>query len=255
VKRSLAERVSVSASAARHRTTGPSSQPRSKDVALLAHVFDQIQTELSRMRARLTEAFADRASLFAQIEFLEDNIKTVQKFAYHDELTGLPNRRLLEDRYGLAVARSDRQRDNVALLFIDIDGFKKINDAFGHSVADRILQLFADRLVGCIRASDTACRYGGDEFVVLLSDSNGRADAVATATKIRERLRAVFVADSQTLDISVSIGIALYPIDGPELGSLIRAADSDMYRGKGDRDGAMANDAFTNEGAPPGAMQ
>jgi diguanylate cyclase len=207
------------------------------------------------MRARLTEVVADRAALLAQIEILEHDIKAVQKFAYHDELTGLPNRRLLEDRYGVAVARSDRQRDNVALLFIDIDGFKKINDAFGHSVADRILQQFAERLVGCVRTSDTACRYGGDEFVVLLSDCDGRANAVATATKIRDRLSAPFVFDSQTLDLFVSIGIALYPIDGPELGSLIRAADSDMYRGKGERDGAMANAAFTNEGAPAGAMQ
>jgi diguanylate cyclase (GGDEF)-like protein len=196
-----------------------------------------LHRELLFTRAKLADAVADRALLREKIELLESNMLRIQKFAHHDELTGLPNRRLLEDRYVLAVARSDRLRDNVALLFIDIDGFKSINDTFGHGIADSILQQLAARLLTCIRASDTACRYGGDEFVVLLSENHGRVDAVATATKIRQRLSAPFMVESQAIDLSVSIGLAMYPADGPELGGLIKAADRDMYRGKGEPPG------------------
>jgi diguanylate cyclase (GGDEF)-like protein len=132
----------------------------------------------------------------------------------------------------MAVARSERQRDSIALLFIDIDGFKRINDEFGHPVGDGILRQVAERLVACIRASDTACRYGGDEFVVLLSDSHARADAASMAAHIRELMSLPFVVDAVAVSLAVSIGIAMYPSDGPELCKLIRAADAEMYRAK-----------------------
>jgi diguanylate cyclase (GGDEF)-like protein len=198
----------------------------------LSRFFRPFHRKILRIREKLADVVADRSALLAKIEILEHNMQRVQKFAYHDELTGLPNRRLLEDRYRLAVSISGRQRDNVALLFIDINRFKSINDAFGHDFADRVLQQLSLRLTVCIRASDTACRYGGDEFVVLLSGNQERAAAGATAAKIRERLSEPFVVDSQTIELEVSIGMALYPIDGPELGSLVKAADSEMYRGK-----------------------
>jgi diguanylate cyclase len=240
------------------RTKGSPGRPP-KDGASRARISNPYYQELELLRATLAEAAQDRALLLAKIDLLAKKIQGFQNFAHHDELTGLPNRRLLEDHYGLAVARSERQRDNVALLFIDVDGFKRINDAFGHTVADGILQRLSARLIGCIRASDTACRYGGDEFVVLLSDNHGRPAAESTANKIRKRLSEPFKLHSAAIELSVSIGIALFPIDGPELRSLIRAADSDMYREKAgllrdsriERERAMEDAAFTNEGAPP----
>jgi diguanylate cyclase (GGDEF)-like protein len=114
-----------------------------------------------------------------------------RRFAFHDELTGLPNRRLLLDRYHQAVALATRQHRLVALLFLDLDGFKNVNDTHGHAAGDRILQLVAARLLASIRASDTACRYGGDEFVVLLPELDTPGSAVAAARKIRSAVGAL----------------------------------------------------------------
>jgi diguanylate cyclase (GGDEF)-like protein len=204
-----------------------SSDPCSKRAPQESAGLSSLQRELSVTRARLAEANADRALLLETVSILEHDLQKVQELAYHDELTGLPNRRLLKDRYKLAVARSDRQRENVGLLIVDIDKFKSVNDTYGHGAADRLLQLVAKRLLRCTRASDTACRYGGDEFVVLLSDCNEGMDAAAA--KIRGRLSAPFLIESASLAISVSIGAALYPADGTALSSLIRAADTNIY--------------------------
>jgi diguanylate cyclase (GGDEF)-like protein len=231
------------------------SRPRSSDEPSLMRGFNAFRRDFALAQVKLEELVADRASLLAKIEILEHGIRSVHRIAHHDEVTGLPSRRLLEDRYAMAVARSTRQRDNVALLFIDIDGFKNINDRFGHLAGDRILQQVGVRLLASIRASDTACRYGGDEFVVLLSDNHDRADAVSTANKIRKRLSVPLKVDSQTLRLSVSIGIAMYPPDGPELSSMLRAADADMYRTKVKTICTVADDAFTSEGAPPRPIQ
>ena len=239
------------------RRTADSSRPHADGVIPFLRAFNPLRRELSLSRAQLAALAAERALLLAKIELLEHGIRRLQKFAYHDELTGLPNRRLLEDRYDLAVARSERQRDDVALLFIDIDRFKQVNDAFGHDLADRVLQQLATRLLNCIRASDTACRYGGDEFVVLLSDCHGKSGAAATMTKIQERLGAPYLLDAVTLEVSASIGMALYPADGRELCSLIRVADRAMYGGKAETsrasiiagDRAREDDTFANQGA------
>jgi diguanylate cyclase (GGDEF)-like protein len=249
------EKVSGNALETGIHTSANGSRPGSADEPSLMRGFNAFRREFAVAQAKLEELVADRASLLAKIEILEHGIQSVHRIAHHDELTGLPSRRLLEDRYDMAVARSERQRDNVALLFIDIDGFKNINDRYGHLAGDRVLQQVAVRLVACIRASDTACRYGGDEFVVLLSDNHGRADAVLTANKLRKQLSAPLQVDSQTLRLSVSIGIAMYPPDGPELSSMLRAADADMYRTKVKSDRTLAENAFTNEGAPPRPKQ
>jgi diguanylate cyclase (GGDEF)-like protein len=221
--------------------------------------FWSIRRKFSQIQARLAHVISNRRTLLAKIEMLECDMRRVRSFAYHDELTGLPNRRLLEDRYRLAVAISERQREDIALLFIDIDRFKTINDVFGHDFADRVLQELALRITGCIRASDVACRYGGDEFVVLLSGNRESPDAASTATKIRERLSVPIVFAAQEIAVTVSIGIALYPADGPDLVGLVKAADRDMYKRKrepaldrtSERERATENAAFTNEGAAP----
>lgn len=215
------------------------SLPGSADGLPESAAFDPFGRELSATRKKVAELVADRALLLARISILEHDLKKTERFACHDALTGLPNRRLLEERYALAIARSARRGDDVALLFIDIDDFKKVNDTFGHGVADNILQRFAARLASSIRVSDTACRYGGDEFVVLLSDCRGAYEAAATAANIRQRLSTPFAVDNLRLELAVSIGVALYSADGPELGRLMVAADANMYRSKGEVSGDL----------------
>jgi len=152
--------------------------------------------------------------------------------AEHDFLTGLPNRLLLTDRVGQAIAFANRNRDKVAVLFLDMDGFKHINDSLGHPAGDRLLQCIANRLRDCVRAPDTVSRQGGDEFIVLLQEID-RPEAAAVAA--RRLLRAVgepYSIDQHNLHITTSIGISLYPDDGPDAETLIKNADTAMYQAK-----------------------
>lgn len=155
---------------------------------------------------------------------------------YRDELTGLANRRLLLSQFHQAAARAARQRKQVALLFVDLDGFKNVNDALGHVTGDTLLRQVGARLVACIRASDTACRLGGDEFVVLLPELECRENAVIVAEKIRAHLATPYVVDGVAITMTTSIGMALYPIDAQEWGDLMRRADIAMYCDKAARD-------------------
>jgi diguanylate cyclase (GGDEF)-like protein len=158
-----------------------------------------------------------------QVALLQRAVLRSRRFAFHDELTGLPNRRLLLDRYHQAVALASREQRLVALLFVDLDGFKNVNDTHGHAAGDRILQQVAARLLASIRASDTACRYGDDEFVVLLPELDTPGSALAAARKVRARLSAPYVVDATEITVTASIGTALYPVDGLEYGALMRA--------------------------------
>ena len=159
-----------------------------------------------------------------------------QKLAHqasHDSLTGLPNRALLSDRLALAVAVAHRHQSSFALLYLDVDRFKHINDSLGHSIGDRLLQAIAARLTGCIRASDTVSRQGGDEFVIMLIDIGGTMEASVCAEKICQTVRLPYVLDAHELHVSASIGIAICPQDGIEADVLLRNADSAMYEAKG----------------------
>ena len=154
--------------------------------------------------------------------------------SHYDQLTGLPNRALLLDRFNQAAARAARQRKLVALLFLDLDGFKSINDTLGHSAGDQLLQQVAARLTASIRTSDTACRYGGDEFVLLLPELDFVESAAAAAEKIRAHLATPYLVGSTSSQITASIGIAIYPTDGIEFDELIQQADAGMYCNKAD---------------------
>ncbi len=134
--------------------------------------------------------------------------------ANHDFLTGLPNRMLLNDRARQAIALAPRHKKKVALLFLDLDGFKQINDSMGHSIGDKMLQCIAKCLVECVRASDTVSRQGGDEFVVLLSEVAKSEDAAITATRMLQRVGAGHCIDGQELHVTTSIGVSVYPDDG-----------------------------------------
>lgn len=158
-----------------------------------------------------------------------------RKLAYavhHDALTGLPNRLLLESRIPQATAFARRHNYAVAVLFLDLDRFKLVNDTFGHPVGDRLLQSVARVLERCVRSSDTVCRFGGDEYVVLLSEISRPADAVVFAQKILDALRVPHTIDAHTLLVTASIGIGLLPHDGTDSQTLLRNADDAMFHAK-----------------------
>lgn len=151
--------------------------------------------------------------------------------AHHDHLTGLPNRILLNDRLKQAIAYAKRRKAGLAVLFCDLDNFKHINDSLGHLVGDKLLQAVAQRLTRQVRASDTVCRQGGDEFVLLLEDDCSD-NAAITAEKILHALSQPYFIDAHELYVTTSIGISLYPWDGLEAECLIRSADTALYHAK-----------------------
>ena len=159
-----------------------------------------------------------------------DELITYQ--AYHDILTDLPNRVLFKDRLGLAVLQAKRNDTHLALMFIDLDRFKLVNDTLGHAVGDKLLQQAAVRLKACLRRGDTLARLGGDEFTAVLTELNDRQDAVLIAEKFLACLRLPFQLAGQSVHISASIGIAIYPADGQSLDELIRNSDIAMYHMK-----------------------
>ena len=152
--------------------------------------------------------------------------------AQHDFLTGLPNRMLLNDRVDQAVVLAPRHLKQVAVLFLDLDGFKHINDSLGHAIGDKLLQSIAKRLVDCVRGSDTVSRQGGDEFVVLLSEVDQSEDAAITARRMLEAVAEAHSIDQHELYITASMGVSVYPDDGLDAETLIKNADTAMYQAK-----------------------
>jgi diguanylate cyclase (GGDEF)-like protein/PAS domain S-box-containing protein len=152
--------------------------------------------------------------------------------AQHDSLTDLPNRVLLRDRLTQAIALVHRRRQRLAVLFLDLDRFKHINDTLGHAIGDRLLQSVAQRLLGCVRGSDTVSRQGGDEFVILLAEVADVQDSARSAEKIILALAAPHRIDQHDLHVSVSIGVVTYPDDGADVETLMKNADFAMYHAK-----------------------
>jgi diguanylate cyclase (GGDEF)-like protein/PAS domain S-box-containing protein len=152
--------------------------------------------------------------------------------AQHDFLTGLPNRMLLNDRIGQAIALSRRHMGKVAVLFLDLDGFKYINDSLGHPVGDKLLKSIAKRLTSCVRGSDTVSRQGGDEFVVLLSELHSLEDAAVSARRMLKAVAEAHSIDQHDLHVTISIGVSVYPNDGEDAETLIKNADTAMYQAK-----------------------
>lgn len=172
--------------------------------------------------------------LTQELTLLTEKESKARHIAYHDELTGLPNRRLLQDRFKQAVAQAARQHKQVVVMLLDLDGFKSINDSLGHPVGDHLLQQVAKRLTACVRVADTVCRYGGDEFVVMLPEFEDGDTAAAVAEKIRAQLEIPYVLNGELVTVRASIGVAEYPGDGSNYRALIKQADIAMYRAKAD---------------------
>ncbi len=156
----------------------------------------------------------------------------IHALAYHDSLTELPNRVLFRDRMDQATARAHRAQTKVALLFLDLDNFKTINDSLGHVVGDELLRMLAARLCGCTRDTDTVSRQGGDEFLIMLTDLPETDAAMPVVQKLMDQFHAPFEIEGGDLTTSVSIGIALYPDDGEDFDTLLKKADTAMYRAK-----------------------
>jgi diguanylate cyclase (GGDEF)-like protein/PAS domain S-box-containing protein len=209
-------------------------------------IYDDVTAEhaaresLERSRDALERAVAERtAELQAANQRLEIEVgerkmaeQRAKHLADHDALTGLPNRRLLEDRLTQALALSYRNRKQTAVMFVDLDRFKTINDSLGHAVGDLLLREVALRLVNQLRIGDTICRIGGDEFVVVLPEIKRASDAAQVAQKVIEELSRPIPADERELTVTPSIGIAVFPDDGRDAETLIRNSDAAMYHAK-----------------------
>jgi len=212
-----------------HAVSGP------PDIAEVHRVLTTMRLRFGAALRQLERLRHRDALLEQENALLTEAVEKARRFAYHDELTGLPNRHLLLDRFNLSVALAERHNQHVALLFLDLDRFKHVNDTLGHSVGDKLLRQVAERLVACIRASDTACRYGGDEFVVLLSELDAKDGAVVVADNIRARLAAPYLIDGAQIAVATSLGMALYRVDAQAFGDLLQLADRAMYRDKARR--------------------
>lgn len=156
----------------------------------------------------------------------------VEQLAYYDTLTGLPNRSLFTDRLAVALAHAQRHRYKLAVLFLDIDRFKQINDSLGHSVGDRLLKIVAGRIRGAVRDEDTVARFGGDEFTILIHIIGKIEDAGKIAQKVLDGMKAPISIDEREFVVTSSVGISIYPTDGTDGETLIRNADTAMYRAK-----------------------
>jgi len=170
--------------------------------------------------------------VFRDVSTAQAMVLQMTHSAQHDFLTGLPNRMLLNDRVSQAIALASRNMKKVAVLFVDLDGFKHINDSLGHPIGDKLLQSIAKRLVDCVRHSDTVSRQGGDEFVVLLSEVEQSEDAAISAGRMLHAVAEAHSIDHHDLHVTTSIGVSVYPDDGLNAETLVKNADTAMYQAK-----------------------
>lgn len=170
--------------------------------------------------------------VFADITEIKQSQQQLSALVNHDPLTGLPNRRLITEMFGQAIKNAFRNETEFAVLFVDLDRFKTINDSLGHHMGDQLLLMVTDRIQRCLRANDIVGRLGGDEFIVMLEDLEHRDQAATKATQILQILNEMFLIEGRELFISASIGIAMYPHDGKTVDEVIKAADLAMYQAK-----------------------
>ena len=211
-------------------------------LAWLRLLFANNRAGMAHMQSCIEKLKHENRQLHTALAELSQKEAESSYLAYHDSLTALPNRRLLTDRFRQAILHADRHQEQVALLFIDLDRFKRVNDECGHVVGDTVLQMVATRIQTAIRATDTACRYGGDEFVVMLPEIESAAIAVNLADEIRRRLGLPYEIDAGVIDLNASVGIAAYPHDGRDWEMLVGHAGAAMHRAKRNhRDGSAAS--------------
>ena len=168
-----------------------------------------------------------------QVVQLQDKSHLLGRLAFHDRMTDLPNRSLFFDRLALAIAKAKRTKHKVAILFLDLDSFKPVNDLYGHNAGDEVLKTTAKRLVACVRETDTVARIGGDEFAIVLSQLKDTANVSGIAEKIlRAAAEPIHLGNGQQHTIGISIGISMFPENGAEIDRLLANADDAMYESK-----------------------
>src|SRR5450830_1811279 len=163
---------------------------------------------------------------------LEHHSRALESLALHDALTGLPNRRLLMDRLSLAIAHARRNKRNMAVMYLDLDGFKQINDTLGHDAGDTLLSMVAARLVATVRQEDTVARLGGDEFVIALWELSHGDDVAKLASKVIQAVSQPFSIQGRGVSMTVSVGVGIYPAHGEEVETLMKSADLALYEAK-----------------------
>jgi diguanylate cyclase (GGDEF)-like protein/PAS domain S-box-containing protein len=171
-------------------------------------------------------------AIFSDITAEKDSEERLEYLAHYDQLTKLPNRILFNDRLKQALAQARRNRGQVAIMFLDLDGFKAVNDSLGHNAGDALLLQVAQRLTASLRATDTVARFGGDEFTIVLPSVDSEESVIRIATKIGKEIAKPFSLDADEANITTSIGISLYPDDSDEPQQLIQYADNAMYHAK-----------------------
>ncbi len=217
----LADRIHV---ARRETELAQAENLRAKMAAMDA--LQQSEKALEQRVLRRTAELADAN------ERLRQNEAELRKLAHHDPLTGLPNRTLLYEELRRTIARCRRSGESFAALMVDLDGFKPINDTYGHAIGDRLLQSIAPRLQECVRASDVVARLGGDEFVVVVEGVVDAPQALTIGSKIIALLSRPVSIDEHWVQVGASVGIALWPADGDDCERLLQAADQAMYGAK-----------------------
>jgi diguanylate cyclase (GGDEF)-like protein/PAS domain S-box-containing protein len=190
--------------------------------------FDRASAWSSSSQSVLAAIAASLGGIFKR----QQAEQQIQHQAFHDSLTGLPNRLMFNHRLPQTLARARRTGETLAVMFLDLDRFKIINDSLGHAIGDRLLIQATERLLSCLRQEDILARWGGDEFTMCLPDLRSTDDVARVCQRLLESIRQPFTIDGHTFQISISIGIALFPQDGDDLASLLRSADSALYRVK-----------------------
>jgi diguanylate cyclase (GGDEF)-like protein/PAS domain S-box-containing protein len=177
-------------------------------------------------------------------------VEHLERRAHHDQLTGLPNRYVLHDRLDQAICQARQDGGSFALVFVDVNHFKQINDCLGHDVGDELLRLVAARLAHCVRSYDTVSRVGGDEFVLLLPNMPTDLDVAGVRKRISDALNRPVLLNGRRIELSCSIGVSVYPMDGCDRASLFRSADIEMYRNKSSPDPRHGGLLLKHNGTP-----
>jgi diguanylate cyclase (GGDEF)-like protein len=199
----------------RERRSGPLPVQRQDELGQLARSFAQMQEEI-----------------LDQLDELNQSRNALEHLARHDSLTGLPNRRMFFERLEHALANARRSAMPLAVLFVDLDHFKQLNDSLGHGAGDRVLQAVANLLRSATRESDTVARLGGDEFVILIEQLDDPQRVIAVLHKLHERFQLPMLIDGHEVQVQASMGVSLFPRDGDDIESLLQQADRAMYAAK-----------------------
>jgi diguanylate cyclase (GGDEF)-like protein len=196
---------------------------------LLLHPWIVTYRAYAEIAAHIWNMQKSLISIGMILVMLEEQVSSNEWLALHDELTGLPNRRLFADRLSLAIERADRMRTRLALLILDLNGFKIINDTMGHQAGDQVLREVSSHLRRSVRASDTVARLGGDEFIIVATDLEAGQPADHVVDAVRSAMERPILVEGQSMVVSASLGMAVYPDDADDSIKLLRIADQRMY--------------------------